>query len=187
MCRCAQQSLQGPPPHWVCGSCHSASPGETQCMCTGQTMLRQAAKELPALTPTPQRLLPFHLAHARFEFSCWLFLILQRPVLARHQAPSDLKPSSLRTALSTASSLHPLCSACHVPPAYLLSSITSAGTDGPKVLLLPLLSNLVHLPIIIACGLICGGMGRAQLHGLALAPSSLRAGWCSEQEPLAPI
>lgn len=94
-------------------------------------------------------------------------------------------PADLGLHPSTASSPHSLCSACQVPPAYLLSSVTSAGADGPEVLLLPLLSNLVHFPIIIARGLICGGTGRAQLHGLCSALSILRAAWWSEQEPLA--
>lgn len=66
------------------------------------------------------------------------------------ETSSDQKPDSPKTALLTPRS------ACQVPPAYLLSSVTSAGTDGPEVLLLPLLSNLVHFPIIVAGGLICG-------------------------------
>lgn len=49
----------------------------------------------------------------------------------------------------------PLSRTQPIPPAHLLSSVASAGADGPKVLLLPLLPNVVHLPIIIARGLIC--------------------------------
>lgn len=86
-------------------------------------------------------------------------------------------PAVLEVQPSTATPVHSLCPMEHIPPAYLLSSVTSAGADGPKVLLLPLLPNMVHLPIIIARGLICGETGRAQLQGLGLALSMLKAAW----------
>lgn len=43
----------------------------------------------------------------------------------------------------------------HYMLSHLQSSIASTGTDGTHVFLLPLVSNLVHFPIIITCWLIC--------------------------------
>lgn len=37
VCRYGRQSLRGPPPHWVCGSCHNASPGEREGKGANQT------------------------------------------------------------------------------------------------------------------------------------------------------
>lgn len=39
--------------------------------------------------------------------------------------------------------------------AYPLASEARAGADGTEVLLLPLLSHVVRLPIVVAGGLIC--------------------------------
>lgn len=201
MYKYGQQSLQGPPPRWVCGSCHNASPAETEGACTGQIPLMRMAKGLPVSThvgtapPTPVRLRPFYTMQARTPSPCkylssptnyflllwaWFGHVLDTIWPETQQSYNYCTPAQ-------PSSLHSLCSACQVPPAYLLSSVTSAGADGPKVLLLPLLSNLVHFPIVIARGLICGGTRGAQLHGLCLALSILGAAWRSEQEPLASV
>lgn len=49
-------------------------------------------------------------------------------------------------------------SVCSRPSAVLtapalLSSVAGAGTDGVQVFLLPLVSNMVHFPIVITCRL----------------------------------
>lgn len=41
---------------------------------------------------------------------------------------------------------------------YLLSSIACASADGPQVFLLPLVSDLVHLSVIVTYGLIYNKM-----------------------------
>lgn len=50
VCRYGQQSLRGPPPHWVCGSCHNASPGEREGTGASQTTAMRMAKELLVFT-----------------------------------------------------------------------------------------------------------------------------------------
>lgn len=117
VCRYGQQSLRGPPPRWVCGSCHNASPRETECTCAGQTTLMQTAKEpsvfihVGTAPPTPVRLLPFYIIQAPTPckylssptnyFSCYMDLYW---LSIRHHL--NWNPAVLGLHSSTASSLH---------------------------------------------------------------------------------
>lgn len=83
VCRYGRQSLRGPPPHWVCGSCHNASPGEREGKSANQTTAMRMAKELPVFTQvstapsTPVRLLPFYTMQAPVEASLLIIFLLK--------------------------------------------------------------------------------------------------------------